>query len=424
MKKGLIFLLIAVVATGAFAEVTGVGEATVSGSVSMTAGYDLDNEGMGFINDSSVTVTLPILDGSAGAAGDDGVYGEITVDSIGWQITAADGGFYDVDADGTTLDAAVSAKLVFNSLYMGLGVPDFAINNVDIPSSDTYTADANADAEDAGGGFSLGFKNEMIDIALLIASEKDAYDSATAATAADPTTAQAPAFVNESGDAVDDADPKVPNTDPAFVFGVNGTLTPAEGISVPFKFVFDAEYGAGTDALIAFGMAPSMTFGAIGIDIPVDFVMLGSQYGVETDPAITYTMDNGFAVATDFLFGMYEETVYGDMVADLSLTITEPEATGFVPGLEATLAVSATNMMVDLGWGVDVDVLYNASGLKPYVNFGYDSDEVFDLGLGVKLAADFTGIDNTCITIDYTNDGFTPSPGELGRITADVTVSF
>ena len=46
MKKALlIFALVAFLATGTvFAELTGVGEPTVSGSVSTTYGYDLDSE--------------------------------------------------------------------------------------------------------------------------------------------------------------------------------------------------------------------------------------------------------------------------------------------------------------------------------------------------------------------------------------------
>src|SRR6056297_2404779 len=101
MRKALlVFALVAFLATGTvFAELTGVGEPTVSGSVSTTFGYDLDAEASGFYNDSSLTLTLPLLDGSSTKGGDDGMYGEITVEKIGWQLT--DGGFYDVDEDAT-----------------------------------------------------------------------------------------------------------------------------------------------------------------------------------------------------------------------------------------------------------------------------------------------------------------------------------
>src|SRR6056297_3591202 len=128
MRKALlVFALVAFLATGTvFAELTGVGEPTVSGSVSTTFGYDLDDEASGFVNDSSLTLTLPLLDGSMTKGGDDGMYGEITVDGIGWQLN--NDGFYDVDedADDTTtgeLDASISAKLVINDLYVKLGNP-------------------------------------------------------------------------------------------------------------------------------------------------------------------------------------------------------------------------------------------------------------------------------------------------------------
>src|SRR6056297_3387144 len=107
MRKALlVFALVAFLATGTvFAELTGVGEPTVSGSVSTSYGYDLDSEAHGFYNDSSLTLTLPLLGGSSTKGGDDGMYGEITVDGIGWQLN--NDGFYDVDEDDDAINTSV-----------------------------------------------------------------------------------------------------------------------------------------------------------------------------------------------------------------------------------------------------------------------------------------------------------------------------
>src|SRR6056297_2907624 len=182
MRKALlVFALVAFLATGTvFAELTGVGEPTVSGSVSTTFGYDLDDEASGFVNDSSLTLTLPLLDGSMTKGGDDGMYGEITVDEIGWQLN--NDGFYDVDEDAdelnasdADLDASISAKLVLNSLYIDLGAPGFDINNVDV--SDDYIVDANfwADDEPDLMGVAVGFMNDMVTVEAKIANRNDGY---------------------------------------------------------------------------------------------------------------------------------------------------------------------------------------------------------------------------------------------------------
>jgi hypothetical protein len=143
---------------------------------------------------------------------------------------------------------------------------------------------------------------------------------------------------------------------------------------------------------------------------------------------------DGSNVALTFVYGMYEETVTGGMIGDLSFAFTETEEMGFVPGLAAMLEVSLVDMFdyldsgADMGWDVDAEASYNLGGLKPYVNGGYGSNEVLDLGIGLVLMADFTGLDNTTLTLDYTNEALTESDAgadtESGRVTFDVTVSF
>ncbi len=442
MRKALlVFALVAFLATGTvFAELTGVGEPTVSGSVSTTFGYDLDDEASGFVNDSSLTLTLPLLDGSMTKGGDDGMYGEITVDGIGWQLN--NDGFYDVDEDAdelnasdADLDASISAKLVINEFFVKLGEPGFDINNVDI--SDDYEYDAHVFADDAlyngGGGMSLGFMNDLVTVEAIIASYADAYQSTGKDGEADAdadAVDHAGAFDNEVDEVEQDL--YTTNEDNLYIFGAAVTLAPMEGVSIPVSFSMDSD-----QELMGVGAAPSITMAPVTFDLPVDYVSYDDQWGFEVNPAVTYclTEAGGSNVALDFLYGTYEESVGPEnAIADLGFTFTETETKGFVPNMAATLEVTLSDMMDyadsgdDMGWDVDGTASYNVDGLKPYVGAGYGSDEVLDMNVGVEMAAAFTGFDNTVFTLDYANDALTESVDdddtESGRVTFDVTVSF
>lgn len=469
MKRTLlIFLALALVSTFAFAEAMAGGEASISGSVSLTAGYDLDSEGYGFQNDTDIQVVLPILGGDGGASGDDGVYAEITIDNINWEWNLDEGGLYDTDEDdGDVLTADIEATLHFNNLYLGLGSPDFEMNNVDV--SDDYLVDAWADALDNGGGFTFGFKNDMIDIALMVASEKDGYmddtdDGNDALDSVDSHT-----YWNNDNDDDDDTDDFTSNEDGDMIFGVMATINAAEGVTIPLSFFYDAANNSSQEDIIAFGMAPSIVMGDLTFDLPVDYVNIGDYgSGFELEPAVGYTVMEGFNVAARFLYGSYTDvtaaaitdvgnleladsdpvtyTSEGDIgydvknaVAEFGITLTDSSA--FVPGLEWMLDISMVDMMDYMDQdadGIALDVVletsYMMGGMKPYLNIDYGfGDAEMELGLGVVFDADFTGIDNTVITLDYMNDvifdgeafdGDTDGDTESGRITLDVTVSF
>jgi hypothetical protein len=461
MRKALlVFALVAFLATGTvFAELTGVGEPTVSGSVTTQYGYDFDSESHGFYNDSDLTLTLPLLDGSSTKGGDDGMYGEITVDEIGWQLNQD--GFYDVDEDDdatntSVLDASISAKLVINDLYLDLGAPDFDINNVDV--SDDYIVDANfwVDDNPALMGIAVGFMNELVTVEARIANRNDGFkdDSDDDVELVDD---YGTGFSNDLSDGGYD---NFTGNTVGYILGAAVTLNPAEGITIPV--VFSIDMTASQDSYFALGAAPSLTMGMLTVDLPIDYVSIDPMSGFEVGPSVSYclTEAGGSNVALGFVYGSYSDVVVSNTyfndandngvsdpgesvtvtapiknaVADLSVTFTETEEKGFVPNLAATVALGLVDMTdyldagTDMGWDVDADLSYNVDGLKPYVNFGYGSDEVFDLGLGVIMSAAFTGLDNTTVTLDYTNEALTESvdadPTESGRVTVDVTVAF
>jgi len=438
MKKSLLVLLaIALVGSFAFAEITGVGAPTVSGSVTTTYGYDLDTEATGFKNDSSLSLILPLLDGSAVKGGSDKYYGEITVDGIGWQLNQD--GFYDVDEDDdatntSVLDASISAKLVLDKIYIKLGNPGYGMNNVDVPATSTYSLDANLFKQgtlddEFKDGIAVGYASDLFSLELKVSSKEDAYMGPS-----DNTTDSDPAdyhgfFFNDMD--TDDENTYTANTANEYAFGAALTINPIEGVSVPVSFFYDGEYGTLNVVLMGVGANPTVTMGALSLAVPVDYVSADEVTGLEIGPNVTYELIPGGTNANLlFIYGSYDDTLATNAVGHLVFTFTETETNGFVDNLYAKLAVTLKDMMdyKDLGgdmyWAVDADFSYNMNGLKPYLNCGYGSDEVFDLGVGVILGADFTGLDNTTITLDYTNEALTGDATESGRITLAAKVAF
>ena len=433
MKKTLLIsVLIAFLALGtAFAEVTGVGSPSVSGDVTLTAGFDLDNEGSGFANDANVTVKLPLVTGSATKGGDD-MYGEITISDIGYYVSNDPAGFYDADEDGSTLDASVSAKLVLGSAWIGLGNPDFTFNNVDLARESSLEAAGDSDDDNidvnctvAGtAGMSVGFANDMVSLSALVASENNYKGpSDDVADAANTTESWTDTYTQDADSASYTA-----NSDHNYIFGATLSLTPMDGVSLPVNFAYNmANSDAGVD-VIAVGTAPSVSMSGVTLDVPVDYIMNGDASGLETKPAVSYALtDGGSKISAAFLFTQYTDIAAAtdDQEMEPSLTFTEVESGGFVEGFAHTTSVGLGDLSEDtVAWTVDMDNSYNANGIKPYVNFGYGQDEVFDLQVGMNLLAAATTLDNTTVTLDYTNEDLTTDASEKGRITASVKVAY
>jgi hypothetical protein len=435
-------ILLTVCLAGAFAELTGVGAPTASGSVSVIIGYDLDNEGFGIVNDSSITVTMPLLDGSAGAGGMDDMYGEITIDAIGWSLDTGSA-LYDADEDSDgygDLDASITASLHINPLVITLGKPDFAINYVDV--SDSYNVDANGDVTGDTGGLSIGYVSDMVTVTAMIATKGD-YRDAGDVDATEADTDHAAPFTNDlTPDGATSAGDEVYTNDANdMAFGVSFSLAPADGITIDGTFMYDAATDsksstavnvaattiATAEDLMAVGLKAVVAMDPLTLTIPVDFVQFGDASGFEVNPVVGFTIMEGLTLDANFLFGSYTEVAAApNAVVGAGLTLTD--AASLVDGLTNTVAFALVDMSdyedvdADMQWDLDVDIEYAMGGLTPYFNFGLDEASSFDFGVGAILGADFTGIDNTAITVDYTNGG--GDPAESGRVTLDVTVSF
>lgn len=402
MKKFfLILMAVALVGSFAFAEVTGVDAPTLTGDVTTTFGYDLDNDGVGFKNESNVSITVPLAAGSDTHAGSGGVYAEITIEDIDISFDT-DSDDWDEGAE-VSYDADISAKIVAGALWVGLGEPDMGINMVDLDADlqedadeDDVSVDVNFDDQLSKDGISLGYDTDAFSIAFMVGSKKDAFEEdAAVAALEDDTTSWIDS--NET-DEVDDG-AKVPNADADFVFGVQASVT-AGPATIPVSFGYDASYTA-DDALMGIGAAPEVTIDALTFKVPVDFVSLGDDNGFETKPEVSYALEGVGTFTVDFLYAKYD-------IAGIALLGAPEELmevgvvyeAGFMDALSLTVDFDLTDLVEDdMGWNVNVDAKYDLGTLAPYVTVDYGSNDDLDLSVGADLAV----IDNATVTLDYTN---------------------
>ncbi|MFP4363243.1 MAG: hypothetical protein ACLFR1_05190 [Spirochaetia bacterium] len=420
MKKLTLLLIVLLAFTGlAFAET----EANVSGSASMTFGINLDDPmAMGFVNSNSVDVILPLYSGGDSNGGDDDLYGEISVSNLGLHIK--NGSVEDVDGDnGVTSTGSVSAKIVAGNVFVQVfGAPGYGVDYAAAPDG-AYNINAHGDWMADTGGMAVGYDDGMVAVTAKVSSIGDYRDHDAGATD-DDTTVDA-WYERETDDSADATDYPANNTQYQFVFGLDGSLT-MDMISVPFAVTFD---GYSTPQLVVVGgLKPTFDLGEGTVSLGVDAGFSGDDFGFEVAPGLTYNLvEDGSNVALDVFFGMYNVMGVETNLTKVAFTFTETETDGFVEnamikvGADATITEFAFDDT--LGWNADLDLSYNASGIKPYVNFGYGSDDAFDLGAGVEVSADASGIDNTTITLDYTSSNLMDG-ADMGIITAEVGISF
>ncbi len=409
MKKTLFILLaFALVGSFAFAEVTGVAAPTVTGSVSGTFGVDLNTNATGFVNDASVTLTVPFAGGSDTKMGKGGMYGEISISDIDFNLAN--------DGTVTAGDPTITAKIVMGPLWIGINNPDMTFNMVNLNTDlqtdsvdDTATVDVNADVSGTGG-MSVGYTSDMFSVAFMVASKLDyTTTDAVASALEDSTTSWLDSNTSDKADAVSAV---AANTDNNYVFGANASVT-AGPATIPVYFAYDATY-SGTDALMGFGAKPSVTVAGATVAGPVDYVSVGSMNGLEADPSVSYALDGVGTFTTDFEYLKY--TSIPGAVDAMNLNFTYAE--GVTDAVTSTLTVGLTGLDTTLGWTVDMDNTINLDGMAPYVNFGYGDDKVFDLQVGVALTS---LIDMATVTLDYTSSDLS---SDNGTVTAAVSVSY
>ena len=413
MKK--ILLVLALLAFAGFVFADTVVVPTLSGSANTTFGVNLNSEvALGFTNSADATVAFTLIDSqSATAAGEDDLYGEITVS--GFALSG--------NKDGVSVaGGSASAKIVAGSLYVTIGsCPNFDVNKaaaIDLTDGNAEEGDVKADLS-PNAGLTIGVSGD-VSFGLKIASKDDWKKSSSDASAQKTYYLKNDGTIQEdnSDNPIGDADPILSQSVAASTD--NGNVLSAKG------FIIGADFG------MAFGDVGSIA-ASLGFDLSSNEFDLGLSIPLTLGPAsVTLASDIQYtsAVAYDLLasVGMaagpanialtYYTYMFEDMDAKLSVDLS-----GLADALTLKIAGTVEDFTTSvIGWTVDVDGAYDISGIKPYVNFGYGSDEVFDLGGGVELSAAATGIDNTAIKLDYTSTNLSAG-GDSGIITASVTIS-
>ena len=420
MKKiALVLAVLLVVGGAAFAEVMVGGEATVSGSVSTTLGMDLQSGVWGADADSSISISIPLANGTDGVAGDDDMYGEIMLTGVSVNINALgdtdDAYGYDEDNDFGDL----AARIVAGDIYVGLNWGGYNNNYASVDSDYDINLDDDWYTANPYGDLAFGFSNGMFAVELEVAAKSGitrADDETDEVTIADWTVGY-----TASADAT-----ATTQADTGLVFSVDVEYT-SDMITFPVYVTLDPEYAADT-MLLGVSVNPSVAVGAFSMTAPVDFVMIGDESGFDAAPTVSYMVTDAVTLGADAYYYNYVDNM---SFLDAGVTVSTD---GLVSGLTASVDVCLSDVMSDvtgaeLGWGVDLAVGYAlADGLTLSLAPGYDSTDDLDIAGSLSFGSAFTGIDNTCIVLDYASGCYDLTDGaadvDAGVVSLATTISF
>jgi len=393
MKKFALVLALLAIAGFVFADTVVV--PTLSGSAETVVGFNLQSNTLGINASSSATVAFTLIDAqSATTGGEDDLYGEITVS--GFSLSGDDGDDLGLSIAG----ASASAKIVAGDLYVTIAddptvggdnaattdvvetkttgasgtyqMNDLTVTGVKDDSTSTAAEEGNVSSKmDGNAGFTIGMTGDVAwDIK--IASVAD-YDT------------------NAFGD---------------WIVGGDTTITIADVGSVGLSLGFITK----TSAFGASAKVP-LTLGPAAVTIASDILYTTAvAYDLGVDVDLT---------AGPIVLGVkYYTYMFTDMDVQVSLDLS-----ALAEGLSLKVAAGIEDLTATLGYTVDVDGSMDIGGIKPYLNFGYGSDSVFDLGVGAELGAAATGIDNTVIKIGYASSDLTTSAKSNGTVTASIKIT-
>lgn len=403
MKKIALVLAVLLVLSGAaFAEVTG-GEPSFTGYVKTTIGYDLEGAFWGIDGSNSITLTIPLATGGDSLSGDDDLYGEITLTDVAVNIKDLD---FDTDDNDK---GTISAYIYAGDIFIGLNEASFNFNNAD----GTGTWDVNLDNDwytpDSDGNYLIGFDNDTIMAALKFAAKGGI-------TRADAGDANEDFLSWWDGDTAE-SDPTTAdqNTGNGFLIGVDFSFT-SDAFTLPVYTTFDLDYNYTDVMLVGVSAAPSIVAGPLTIDLPVDFVLVDADYGLDVAPSIAIAAVDGLDITLAAYYYMTSIASVANDYVKASVTI----GVGMVDNLTAEVGVALKDLTGTLAYDVYLDAAYVlADGLTLSLVPGYDGG--FYLDAGLEMAAAFTGIDNTTISLNY-NDFY--AGDDNGVISLCTKVSF
>lgn len=351
----------------------------LSGEASVTWGVDLNTNYTGFQNAASSTLTLTLVpEADATTGGDDGLYGEITISDFGWENGVADG--------------SVTAKIVVDPaeiiIYSEPGFDYDMAPTIDegaVVEGDIAVALTSANTL---GGITVSVPVDPITVDLKLASDGD-WET------------------NTENDYAIGTDVEVAVDPVTLTLGFTYGYFSAPILGISAKADVSLDVVEGLDAYVAMdGVQPDAG----------DF-----DWDLAAGAALALTEETDDFDSSMFTVDSYVYVGDPDTDLDIVIGIDEVTAGGFVDMLGAGVTVELFDILVDLEWNVDVTGEYDTGDVMPYFGFGYGSDEVFDLNVGVELYAGMTGIDNTTIVLDYVSENLET---DNGIITLATTVSF
>jgi len=384
MKKLSILLIGLLLITGFAVAQEFDGSVEVAGTASVTFGVDLNTNYTGFMNaaSSSVTITL-VADTDVSATGDDDLYGEITIEGL--EITADGAGVH-----GGSNGTAITAKIVVSPAEIIIyAEPGMTWGNAASPDDGDVVAPA------------------------LVAASATGIQGITIKLPVDPATISV-YFVSD-GDWTDNV-----NNDYAIGTDVEVVIDIITVDLGGFYGWFNASGTWGATAALAVALDDILN----GVDVSVGAdIEDPSDYEVEFDTTVNLSEAN----ADDDMTNVAVVVSYDfNNNLDAELSVTEPTAGGLADMIGATVVVGLFDLTSGtIVYDIQVTGEYSDGGLRPYFDFGYNSvTTIFDLGAGVELGADFTGIDNTTVTLEYRSTQLSPAPADSGLITAEVAIDY
>ncbi len=444
MKKALAMLIVLVLLTGAvFADPFGNEAAVaVEGDATLTWGFDLDSETHGFKNEANWKITIPLLTKQTfGTRSEGDAYAEINIVDAQYNIVGEDGDNDGFEGGDKKIDS-VNAKLHFGNVYMTVyDKPGFKTNYAEIwaPIKNDGYFDDDKEGKvsfrfepgfDGAGGTKLGYKTDMFDIGVKLASQfswggVDATDPVYGWVDDDddPSTVPVWGIVTPAGAAVP------ADHDNYYAFGVDLSATPNDMIAVAATFNYASWEGSnGDNGVISVGFeAKSTPVEKLDLKLAMD---AGDDY-VNFEGDDTFAFDLLFSAKYDFVeAGAYYYTPEAIPFAagfnsdfepanDMAVYLKVTDG-GKVENLSAWATVMAYRVLsawgdlpVDMatplaiGTGASYKVATNdVNYVKPFFelyaqNMSALGDELTDFVTAANLGVDYGLFTNAVVTAKY-----------------------
>ncbi len=394
----------------------------ITGSASVSVGYNLQENAVGFVNEQDVEIIVPLIPPrdyhQKGKRG--GAYGKISVEDFGLSIV---NGTNSPPNDSTTLTGTVSARIYVDKIFMGIySMPSFEYNNARNFSNDSY--DVNIADEWLGqtGGMSLGYDDGKNLFEIKAASVKDFREGDLGNSS---VTASPFALHEDATEAVTSS----LNTDNKFVFGVDTSLLPEKWLKIEGGAVFANNWQIDSP-FEGFSILPSIITPALTLSFGMDGVVIpegygGAEAGFYYDIVTSVKLNIGkkkkskerssIEGAIYYAYNTLQNTTLKPKV-NARVAFYEPSGdAGLIDYLGANVSFIMNDLMnynnspVEdysyMTWELSgmVDLTFKQD-LRLYVEFSYDiSDYMMGAATGIELGPKFLKIANTKVVFEYSS---------------------